>query len=262
MKQMRTIVMFAVAVIVSCTVRVLQILCMTDPATGFYYPRFETLGVALTLLYVSLIFATMIISVGEMKGCVKIVRGSIPRAIIMIAAALAMLYCVTLGESGALGIIKGVFAVGAAVYFAAEGFGERLIKADMRRWLSIFPVLFWLAEVIVNFLLYTRMANISENVFDMLAMGSLCLFFLISGRFTNGFATTRSVKLLTPVGLCSVMLCFLASLPRYIAACFPEISAMHPSTYPAWVFAVLGVAVLLLLPRRVSPKPETETEAE
>lgn len=257
MKQLRTIVMFAVAVAVSCTVRVLQVLCMTDPATGFYYPRFEMLGVALTLLYVSLIFTTAVISLSEMKGCVKVMRGNIGFSAVMFVAAAVMLYVATLDISGTAGILKGLFAIGSAAYFAAEGLGERVIRRDIRRWLSIFPVVFWLAEIITNFLLYTRMANISENVFDMLSMSLFCLFFLFYGRFGNGYATSKGVKLLTPVGLTAAMVGFLASVPRYVAALFPEISALHPSSYPAWVFIVFGVAVICLLPRRVS-SAETE----
>ena len=258
MKQLKTGVTFITAVVVSCVVRVCQILFMTDPATGFYFPRYETLGLLLTLLYVALFAATAVLSFLEIRGCAKFRNVSVFRTIALFLAAIAVLGQIpsALSASPLIAAIQIVLALGAAAFFAAEapeGVLPIKIKAEYRQWLSIFPVCFWLVRTLLAFSHYMTVANISENIFDLSAMGFLCLFFLLYGKSVNGVDGKKTVRLLVPSGLCASMLCFVCSVPR-IAAILLGANSIHGTAGIGLIYIAMGIAVPFMLPKRISRK--------
>lgn len=255
MKQIKTFMMFCVSALVSCVVRVCQLLFMTDPANGFFYPRYEAMGTALTVLYVAMFVATALVAYSEMRGTIKMTAESKVRTYILFVAGLSVAAeLLSFSPSGGpLGVLVLLLTLGCAAFFFIEATysaAESRVPENLRQWMCVFPVCFWLAQTVMAFSQYMTVANIAENIFDLCAMGLLTLFFLLYGKTANKIGTSATIKLLTPLGLCASLLCFICSIPRYAAQIFAEYP-IHGISSPRLLFVVMGVAILFLLPRRI-----------
>ncbi len=253
MKQLRTAVMYGTAAVVACTVRICQLLFMTDPQTGFFFPRYQLLGTVLTVFYIAVFAATVAISFIEMKGTVKLNRQSMATSVVLGIAGVFTLSEISFSGSPAMDALKLVLVLGTAAYFICRALPAGKVDANVLRWLALCPCLFWLLQVIVNFAAYMTIANISEKTFDLVAMCVLCLFFLAHGKIANGIGTPKSVRLLQPLGLSASLLCLICSLPRMAANLFGT-SPIHDAHSGKLLFIIYAVAVLFLLPVRVKAK--------
>lgn len=256
MKRLKTAVLFTVSCVVAVVVRVCQLLFMTEPETGFFYTNFETLGTLLTVLYVAIIAATAIISYAELRGRAKMPERGV--AVTLLSAAAAVMLAAE-AVSGLLNteslsgmtVISTLLTLGTAAFFVFEALAFLNTAPETRRWLSLFPAAYWLIRVVSSFSTYMKMANISENLFDVAAMGFLTLFFLIYGKAVSQVDMAKSMRMLAPAGFCASILCLVCSLPRYAVLLFSDSKILHDTASPQPIFILMAVLVVLLIPRRV-----------
>ena len=248
--------MFAVSVVVSCTVRVCQMLFMTEPQTGFFYPGYETAGTLLTLLYIAMFAATAVFAYTELRGLVRRSSHGVGVGIFSVVTAvlIAVDGVVTAVTATVVSpqLVMGILMSGCAVvFFVLEALALLNVGQELRCWMVAFPAIYWLLEALFRFGNYMKMATISENLFDIAALSFLTLFFLLYAKSTNGVNTAKSMRMMAPVGYCTSLLCILCTLPRLAVMLLADGKQLHETTTVEPLLLVMAVLVLLLIPRRV-----------
>ena len=227
---------------------------MTETATGFYKTEFQSLGSVLTVLYIVIFAATAALSFAEMRGTVLMPGRSVySSAVSFIAAAVLLFNLFTFsapeGQSALLTFLNIVLLIGTTVYFIADGAAAYFDLERFLKYLGVLPVAYWTVRILTVFMQYIRMANISENLFDLAAMGFTTVFFLLHGKIDNDIDLKKSVKFLAPVGLCAVLLCVICTLPRYFVILVSETPILHDTVEINPVFIPLAAFILFKLPR-------------
>ncbi len=254
MIQVKTKIIFAVGIVLACVIRICQLLFMTETATGFYKTEYQSLGSLLTVLYIAIFAVTAIISFAEMRGTVRMPgRTPVTSAVSFIAAAVMAFQLFTFsvpeGQSAVLTALNLILLIGTILFFIADGAAPFFDIDRTVSYLGVIPVVYWTVRILTVFMQYIRMANISENLFDLAAMGFVTVFFLLYGKVDSDIELKRSVRFLAPIGLCAIMLCVICTVPRYFVILVSEEQILHDTVEINPVFIPLAAFILLKLPR-------------
>ena len=228
---------------------------MTETATGFYKTEYQSLGSLLTVLYIVIFAVIAVLSFAEMRGTVRM-PGSTPlTSIASFAAAAVMLFqlftfYIPEGQSAILTFLNFVLLAGMIVFFTADGASAFFGIDRFLKYLGIVPIVYWIVRILTVFMQYIRMANISENLFDLAAMGFAAVFFLLYGTADNDIELKKSVRFLAPGGLCAILLCVICTVPRYFVILASQTRILHDTVEINPVFIPLAAFILFKLPQK------------
>lgn len=118
------------------------------------------------------------------------------------------------GNAGIFYAAFGLTTVMALIYLAVALFkGDNTVENTPL--IMIFPFIWSAIRLVLTFLDTTRVANISERMYDLLMLVGVMLFMLSAGRFMAGSAE-KSSKWLFACGAPAALLALLTTIPRYI----------------------------------------------
>ena len=112
-----------------------------------------------------------------------------------------------------LSILSGVIFL----LLAVEAFSGRKLSQKVPI-LMLFPTIWACARLVKTFFLYTNIASISENMFDIISLIFLLLFLFLQAKLQAGFQRVSSAKKAMVFGLPSVVLLLMYSLPNLLLA--------------------------------------------
>jgi len=219
-----------ICVIISAVVAVLrtyQILFVIDPATGFYssgnfsVPLLNTILVAATVYFV--LYRFLLNSKERKIGLDTVIfQKSKARSIISFLIAAAFIFHAfnlalspnDFTVSPAQWILP-AFAVLSALFFAVLG-GACLYGRTPSSGvgaLAILPLIWAALELIIAFLQYTTIANISAQLFDVLYMVAIILFLFFHGK---GIARLGDASGVVAFGFCTILFLAATAIPRTV----------------------------------------------
>lgn len=233
MKHIKIFIFSAFALVSAVTIRTIQLLFLTDSKTGFYKEGMETLGTALMLVLVAVIaIASFLVflfdkekinsqpSNSAILGCAALFAGIANIAEPFIStASLSTVPTLMVGARTVMIIVSGlVFCwFGIAILFDSNKFPA----------LSILLIITWVVRLMSSFICFTRMSNISENLYDVLMLISTLIFLLIFGKTFCGISKSETNRKLIAMGIAAVLFTAASSIPCLIAYMASDFAFIH-----------------------------------
>ncbi len=113
----------------------------------------------------------------------------------------------------------------------------------------LIPVAALSVRLIVSFMHYTTIVNVSDNLLNILIMVSQILFLLFLTRYLSGNSTRRTKGFLLLSGLINLLFAFTLSLPRIFLLCFGPVDIKRLTAAPEWLDLCLAILALYIVLR-------------
>ncbi|MFT9056365.1 MAG: hypothetical protein ABF449_07035, partial [Ethanoligenens sp.] len=126
-------------------------------------------------------------------------------------------------------------------------------------WVALLPVLWATVHLIVSWMRFTTVVNISANLFDLLKMVAFMLFFYYHARLFGGVSNGREHRGLLSFGLLATFFGLLSAVPPlWVRLTGGRVGAFQlPDAIATLVLSVYILVLLVqLFLRRPTEKPE------
>ena len=235
MKNIKIFVFSAFALVSTVIIRAIQLLFLTDFKTGFYKEGMETLGSGLmAFLVITITLASSLIFTSKTQRLISNPSSTLLSASMLFAglanivepffgsSSLSAVPVAFLGIRTILVVLSGfVFC-----YFAIAMLTERKPNSA----LSIVLVISWVARLMTSFICFSKMSNISENLYDILMLVFTLIFIHLFGKTVCGIGAGKTNKLLFASGIAAVLFSAASSIPFIIAQFFEQVKIVHTPT--------------------------------
>ena len=262
-----TLVIFAVMMAIAIPVRSLQLLLYIDHTTGFYVEGDTTAPILNAVLWIGLILICLILFLGKGSYSENYRRANKPLGVAAVVSGLFIL--IEMGTMVAEVIpdfTLGVFSLSSwlqiilllVTAIAITSFGLRLFQGETRKdcfgLLMLIPTFWAGVSLMVTFMEHTTIANISQTLFDVLAMCFMTIFVYLFARVCMGYADAHTETMMLASGYLTAAFSLLSSLPSFlILISGDEIIKQYVETpnYAIFGMGVLSLAlVIVYLTRR------------
>ena len=232
-------IVFAAALVVALPVRLYQLLALMEEETGFLNGG----GPSTTVLTAVLLIAFVAIVVLSMRGkrmpCAYVALRSVSTAALSgLTGALLLFhsagnifsYGAQIAEANAVGeglmpvmvvgLAMSVTGIGAAltILLAAYGFATRTNPLGAHPLVALLPSVWGCVFLVLLFISYTAVVNVSENVYDMFSVVLLLLFLFAQSKLFSGIDSAKSGRMLYAAGLPAALMALLTSVPTLLLA--------------------------------------------
>ncbi len=247
---------FFAALIVALPMRLYQLFVLMEEDTGFLTGG----ALTTTILAVVLLAAFAAIAVASM-GSKRMPIGyaplrSIPTAVLSgLTGALLLFdsigniftYSAQLSEvskkmenttpAAVIGLAMSIIGIAAAVaiFLAAYGFATGTNPLGMHPLVALLPSVWGCVLLVLLFISYTAVVNVSENVYDMFSVVLLLLFLFAQSKLFVGIENAKSGRMIYAAGLPAVLMAFLTSIPTLLMA---AMGRTVPGLFPAGLHLV------------------------
>jgi hypothetical protein len=253
-------VIFVLAMLFAIPMRTYLVMFDTDAVTGFY----TSTSVIVPALNILLAVATFIMLVpfffSYLRKVEFIHQRSIPRALLCytISASFFLesghqfyITMISRGDAGSFLIcIAGFFSAIFFFMFAGAALSKKAIQFPIA---ALFPAFWAVVHLIVSFMHYTTIVNISEYLYDMLKMVFVMVFLYYHARYAGGVSNKRELNGMLAFGLPAVLFSAVSVFPRLIASISGRntltLDMFDDVTYLLIAFYIVLVLAELLLSR-------------
>lgn len=232
MKNIKIFVFSSFALISTIIIRTIQLLFLTDFKTGFYKEGMETLGSGLMVfLVVTIALASSLIFISKSQN-LKAKPTSTLLGASMLFAGLANIAEPFLGSSllsavpvSFLGLRTVLIILSGVVfcYFAISMLTERKAKPAF----SIVLIVSWVVRLMTSFICFSKMSNISENIYEVLMLVFTLIFLHLFGKTICDISASRTNKNLFASGIAAVLFSAASSIPYIISHFIDGIKLTH-----------------------------------
>lgn len=112
--------------------------------------------------------------------------------------------------------------------------------------LMLVPIVLWIVRLIADFMSFTGMANISENVIKLIMICTSMVFLLYHGKLVGGMGSVRNRRMAVAFGMPAAVLCLISTLPRYILY-FVDATKLHEGLLGDPADLALGVYIAVFI---------------
>lgn len=250
LKHKKAFIVFFTCFAVSIVARTLQLIFINEPETGFVKPEYMPVAVVLAVSLVVALTAIFLLAKFSGSHPTGLKKRSVPLAAISFAMAGAIVFeiitTVLKQPFYPAYLILILLLLGCIAFFIMMG-SSQISDRKLPASLALILVIYWIARLIVTFMSFTGIANISENVIET---GTLCfslIFLLDHGKILSGVNAEKSMRWIFPTGLMASLLCGLSALPRYILIISGNGSLIHEGIIPTPVYLILCVYIVVFL---------------
>ena len=232
MKHKFIVTYFILALSTLSVARVFQILFLLEPTTGFYKAEYSSAHV----LYIAF-FICVIIVLGAFAFSSRRMPTHAPK-VDRFLSVISFVVAISFAVSSAVDLVNGLsstkmlsalFSLLAVIFFVLYGLsGISNIKVPPVVVLFVFPV--WGFRLVSSFISFTGMANISENIYDILMLCVNLFFFVTMAKILCGVYVIKNIRHIFQVGLIASLLCIICSAPRYFVVLIGQQDMLHEST--------------------------------
>ena len=255
MKNINFFIYGLVAIISVTILRCFQIGNLINPENGFFLDGYEGLGALLTSVVV------LIVAVGTVLGLFTntkdISTSPKPNSILGGAALLVgvsqlsepfTLFAASYEISPIIYILKLAFIGLSGLYFCYFGV-MNILGIRPKPHLSLIAVVSTILRLIAAFMSFTGMANISDNVYDLLALTATLLFMLFYSKSLVGIEFKSGKTAVFMSGITAVLLNTAAVLPRIIMTMVgaKQYAHIQVDSNISVIFLTLYIAVYLVV---------------
>lgn len=247
MKHKNIVAFFSVSLLFSMSIRIIQLMFMIEPDTGFVKPEYGNLQTALTAGLFFIIIAFTVFSALSRRRPLDIEELPIkPLGVFAAVTAAAQLIEVailalssTFDISNMLMMLFLLLSSSFFILFSISIFTGNRIPM----FASVFPVILYVYKLVASFISYTGIANISENMFDVAMLCVTLFFFLLHGKYLSEVTSPKKSRIIFPVGLVASLFCFLCTIPRYAIILLGASNILHESALPNISDFIMGVYI-------------------
>lgn len=262
-------IIFLVGLCVAIALRIVLVRSYIDPSTGFYKGAYSTPATALDFVAVIFTLALIFPFFLPQKA---LAAGALPEkpfglGVLSLLGAFGLFWAalrlfaglLTTDPSGGT-FLDALCTLAAAVYFCVQAKAFITGKRGRLAIPALLPVLWATIHLIVSWMHYTTVTNVSAYLFDMLKMIAFMLFFYYYARYIGGVSNKREVRGMLAFGLPSVLFGLLTTVPpvwvrmtggKTMTLSFPDMAA----TFILSIYIlILLVRVFLIQPKSLSIK--------
>lgn len=242
--------------------RAIQLFCAIDYETGFYKSHFSV-ALLNAILWAGIPISILVTLIGMSKRYKAGYRlNKSLTATVFLAAASVLTVIQTLGM------------IYSNIYFVAGGVGKDIVK--ITDWLMVIllagscaafaacavdsakgrpfgfyivvPALYMACKLMMTFMSLTTIANISENLFNILSLSSSAIFLCTFAKIGMEYAGKSSSRLLIVSAFCTAVFGFVYVIPNYILTVCDMLDVINVGSFADSVVSVnfdeLAVCVL------------------
>lgn len=210
----------AFSMILSAALSLMLIKFIIEPETGFFYREYHTFGVWIcVLIFVIALFCTVAAALTKKQP----VKDAAPCKLFGIAnfvMAAAVIYESLFTQIGAtipswqtlIQVSLGLFSAALLLLFGLAEFGVSEVSPIF----DITFILFWLMRAMIVFSNFIPISTVCENVFELTALCSILVFFLVAAKMRNGVKPEGKNKGLLPMAIFTAVICTAYSVPQII----------------------------------------------
>ncbi|MBQ0084024.1 MAG: hypothetical protein KBS52_04590 [Clostridiales bacterium] len=191
-----------------------------EPQTGFFYREYHTLGVATCLLIFIIAAICMLVAALTKKApnlspapCKSFGIGSIIMAAAVIYESLFTQVGATIPSWQTL--LQVSFGLFCAAIFILGGLTEFGVSA-VPEGFDVAFIIFWLLRVMIVFSNSIASSILFENVFEVAALCSILVFFLVSAKMRNRIPEDGKYGGVLPMAIFTLLICTAYSVPQVI----------------------------------------------
>lgn len=252
--------MVAFTFLLTNTIRTLQLMFMTDNATGFYYESYEGISNILTLISIVATAIMLLLSI----ICKQNVKIATPKPNLFLGISQIMLgVCLAVEPffvtdipttvPNALKTIKLILIVGAGISFVVLGFFN-FIGIKPNYILLVIPTLSYVVRLLVTFLCYTGMSGIASNIYEIVNLCFILGFMHFSSKILCNVIGKQTEKLTRSFAYLSLISASICSIPQMITTIFGKVNIhLAVDSIITNLFVVIYIVAFL-----VCRKQETE----
>ena len=233
------LIIFCLTVVVAIALRTYQLMFAIDYNTGFFIEGSVVVIILQTLLVVSLAVQVLLVLLWKTpteyrktirKDYSSLAVTSVVVAIMMFLQAIIGSFYTAMSANPVAGVqaadiskrfaIEDFVAIGLLVmtgisflYYAASLFRENKKNLGL---LLLFPIIFACFHLMRTFMQYTTIANISDNLFDIITLLCATVFVYMFVRSEMGYGTQISEKMIIVSGIMTATFGLLSALSKYI----------------------------------------------
>ncbi len=206
---------------------------MTDQKTGFFLENFGTIGYVFTaFIVVSTALCGVVGALVETKNLKPVPSSGFFFGICAFLLGVAQIFEAFTKNYALLNLptiisllrTASIFCSGAA--FCYLGVCILSKKSCDFKVISV-SVVAWVFKVMSTFICFSGMSNISDNLYDLLALCVTLLFLLAHSKTLCGINSEKNKKLIFPLGSISVLVLITSVFPRIIATFFNNSNYIH-----------------------------------
>lgn len=209
-----------IGTICALSLRMLQIVAISEAQTGFFSRDFAAFGTAISILIFAIIAAVGIyaISVKKTAGEPPVITKGFAVANFLLAA--AIIYEALFAKVSAsiptwqliLQVFTGLLTAIAFLYKGYTAFsGHKTTYIT-----EVLPIVFWLTRLIVTFATYISVSVIADHIFETAALCFVLIYFLVIGEYNSGYKQMKNAKKILPLSVVTFILCAVHALPQLL----------------------------------------------
>lgn len=255
MKNLKSLIFGLLALISIVVVRCLQIVLLTNPENGFFYDRCEGIGSLLTATVIVIVAAAALLCFFSKNTDINLIPSK--NTALGIAALLAGAAQISEPFSqstalqnipSALTFLRTVFILCSGFYFCYLGI-LTILGVKPKYSFSAIPVIAWILRLVVTFISFTGMSNISDNLYDVLTLGAITVFLLLQGKVFCKIEVKSASSYIYTSAMVAVLFTAVAIIPRFVVAVSgtEEYSHLQVDSTLSLFFTAVYIAVYLIV---------------
>ncbi len=244
----KRLIILGVAVTLCCAVlRSIQLIFMTDSATGFFHTAYEGFAGFVTLATVAAVLGLTVCC--RIYGAEPLPdnRPTVPFALgsfLMAAAVIYQTLFSAVGKTVPPWQLLSMLALGtlAAVLFFAQGLSA-FKELHIPPIFDLVFVIFWIIRVIIVFSSYISVSTIAENAYELASLCSALIFFLNAAKIRNKVNGAGGCKSLFALSaLCFILsICF--AVPQILSSAIRG-DNLHTSSAAGYIDLCIAVYIV------------------
>lgn len=216
---------FLVSLIVSVTIRVLQLVFTIDPTTGFVKEQYSSVsfaitGVVIAAAAIAVLFSLFYAGSADSKRNDGFFTGV---AAIILSLGICTEMVGRIAEENAKGnlglSVFDIFSLSAAVFFAVYGLSV-FFKFRLHGIYYAIPIVYFTGKLVCMFINVAYLALITDNIFLIAGACFTLMFMLELGKKKNGYDKSKVNKKLLASALGTVFFNTVTVLPQLIGGLF------------------------------------------
>ena len=263
MKHLKLFIFGAFALLSTVTLRTIQLVFLTDYKTGFYKEGMEGLGAGLMALLIAIIaVAGALIFVFDAQKLSPKPSSTLLGSAMLFAGLANIAEPFLSGTSLSalpvmfLGVrILLILAAGGCLCYLGV---SMLLGKEIKAKLTVVLIVSWVVRLMTSFICFSKMSNISENLYDVLMLVFTLVFLLLLGKAVCGVRESKTHKTLFAVGIGAVLFSAVSAFPYIIASFTSKTLIAHTplDSHVTSIFMAFFIAVYLVEICRTEAKNE------
>lgn len=245
---------FVLTILAAIPLRIYELFHLIDPATGFFSVKSPLEGVLNGILLVSTVLALLFYFVKNTEktaGTFNGIAGATVNAVFAVCFLAAFVSDFGAGMANANGgdLIIALTEVFSAAYFGAAAFRGFTGKKLHLAFPALFPVVWGVVVLIISFMHYTGIVNISKYLYDVLKMVFVLLFFYYDSVQVSGVGIKKQGNGQFAFGLPAAVFCLITAVPDIVSSLSGK---GYSLTVNDFLYLVAAVYILFTIGRVVS----------